>query len=230
MLWKSYDLVGSGSAKNFRNIVGVLAVHYPYMFSEDPMRELADGQRVRLFGGKGLGGVTGLISLPKTLQQKYHRRLGEPLGSSQKRRSTATGSGRTVPRKRRVIYGVDSRKFFATGNVEALLAALRAQGVESDSARREAVFAAHRCALQQILLSDEREKVRSFWKDLLHCQEQFAWLTQRRVADTIREQAAKHFGILGRILKVHLPLPYLKVWYICLSRVSKYCTYASADP
>jgi hypothetical protein len=203
------------------------------MFSEDPMRELADGQRVRLFGGKGLGGVTGLISLPKTLQQKYHRRLSEPLGSAQKRRSTTAagaGSGRTVPRKRRVIYGVDSRKFFATGNVEALLAALRAQGVESDSARREAVFAAHRCALQQILLSDEREKVRSFWKDLLHCQEQFAWLTQRRVADTIREQAAKHFGILGRILKVHLPLPYLKVWYICLSRVSKYCTYASADP
>jgi hypothetical protein len=66
----------------FRKVVGVLAIRDPYMFLEDP-EVTVQGIKVWLFG---TGGLTGIKSLPKTLQQKFSRQLEAKHGTVTKKR------------------------------------------------------------------------------------------------------------------------------------------------
>jgi hypothetical protein len=101
---------------SLRQVVGVLANQYPYMFLDDPMLTV-QGITVRPFRGKGTGGVTGVSSLPKALQQKFTRMLDVKHGvvKKKKRKLPDENSERRVPTKKRKVYGVQGEKFYLTG-------------------------------------------------------------------------------------------------------------------
>jgi hypothetical protein len=201
------------------------------MYSADPVKVLPNGLRVRRFASRGTGGVNGVKSVPNVLLQKYRRIFNGPPaltksaagGGGIKRKCTGSpqaknspGAGGTVRKKRR-LYAVSKSRFFAEGSVDALRSALAACAV-ADYAGREAVFAAHREAVQTLLraikecapesYSNWLESVPSgFWADVLHCGHQLEWLMAGlSVVESIRTEVHNQFRCLRAVLQVPVPL------------------------
>ena len=127
-------------------------------------------------------------------------------------------------------YAVNRIKFYATGDVEELHTAATSF---ANFNSREAVFAAHREALQEVLRSVKTAVAPSplrsvktavaapssplldlvpggFWADIRHGQHQFEWLTGLSIVNSIREEAQTQFVFLRAVLQVDgfdYPLP-----------------------
>ncbi len=97
---------------------------------------------VRQFKGKGLGGLSGISSLPKAMQQKCARLLEDKHGIVKKKRDLSNGNTNRQVSK---VYGVSTNKFYldVTVKQDTLLDDLET------TEEREAWFAEHQQIIQK---------------------------------------------------------------------------------
>jgi hypothetical protein len=188
----------------FRQICGVLSNRYPYMFLQDPMVTV-QGIRVRQFVGKGAGGVTGISSLPKALQQKFSRMMEAKHGvvkPKKKRDLPEEYTEPQVPKKRKKVYGIHNEKFYATGTEEqqTLLAELEFLDTVEE---RESLYSKHRKDVQHCLTSsrDLFKAVPGFFACLTHVESHFEWLTGKGIAKTIEEELPRQFKLVKSVVQ-----------------------------
>jgi hypothetical protein len=188
----------------FRQVVGVLANRYPYMFLEDPAVTV-QGIKVRLFDGKGTGGLTGIKSLPKTLQQKFSRQLEAKHGNVTKKRKRDPkdeNSQRQVPRKKKKVYGILNDKYYPdpTEDQERFLGEVEyLESIEEG----EAKFSTQREDLQNRLVKsmDIFTAVPGFFSSVSHAEKHFKWLTGTDIAKNIETGLPLQFKIVQCVVK-----------------------------
>jgi hypothetical protein len=187
----------------FREVVGILSNRYPYMFLEDPTVTV-QGQRIRQFTGKGTGGLFGVKSLPKSLQQKFSRMLESKLGvvKKKKRDLPDENSQVKVPKRKKRVYGITSDKFNAekTEDLDTFLGEV--ENVASTE-EREAIFAHHRKDLQHKLVNSKNlfTAVPGFFDSLSHAENHFVWLTGKDIAKNIENDLSRQFKIVQCVVK-----------------------------
>ncbi len=188
----------------FRQVCGVLANRYPYMFLEDP-KVTVDGITFRQFIGKGTGGVTGISSLPKALQQKFAKMLDQKHGviKQKKRRDLPDGnSAHTAPKKKRKVYGVHSDKYYVSGTEGQMNFLGMLDSLES-AEEREELYSENREDVQNILSSstDMFSAVPGFFNTLTHAENHFQWLTGKNIAQTIEAEVPRQFRLMKSVVQ-----------------------------
>lgn len=189
----------------FRQVVGVLANRYPYMFLEDPTVTV-QGIKIRQFVGKGSGGLTGISSLPKALQQKFARMLESKNGLSsekkKKRDLPDENSEHQIPKKRKKVYGINSDKFYVKGTEEQDNFLREAECVDSVE-EREAMFVVRRKDVQHRLITskDMFTAVPGFFSHLSHAENHVEWLTGKNIAKNIQAELPRQFKILKCVVQ-----------------------------
>jgi hypothetical protein len=184
----------------FRQVVGVLANRYPYMFLEDPTVTV-QGIKIRQFVGKGTGGLTGISSLPKALQQKFARMLESKNGlfseKKKKRDLPDENSEHQMPKKKRKVYGITSDKFYVQGTEEQETFLGEVEYVESVE-EREAMFSERRKDVQHRLVTSKEmfSAVPGFFSSLSHAENHFQWLTGKNIAKNIQAELPRQFKLL----------------------------------
>jgi hypothetical protein len=137
------------SASFFRQLVGILANNYPYMFLGDPTVTV-QGMQVPHFHGNGTGGLTGISSFPKTLQQKFSRMLESKHGLVKKKRDLPDENSEAKVSKKR-------SNFIVSGWTGIMLTSLRnipRRGrVVTSTEERESIFCDHKTDLQHKLVN-----------------------------------------------------------------------------
>lgn len=191
------------SAAYFRQIVGVLGNRYPGMFLGDPVVTVG-GITVRRFAGKGVGGCTGISSLPKALRQKFARLLEQKTGVVKKKpvRDLPDGTSKhDVARKKKKVYGVLSEKYYIAGTEEndTFLAEIEIVG---NTEEREAMFSLHRNNLQHALVTakDMFTAVPMFFSHLIHAEKHFEWLTGKNLATNIEQELPRQFQLVKAVV------------------------------
>lgn len=183
----------------FRKIVGVLANRYPYMFLDDP-KVIVQGVTVRQFVGKGTGGVTGIASLPKALQQKYGRLLDKKLGviKEPKTKDPVDGDGgQQPPKKKKKVYGIGSEKYYVSGTEDKEVF-LGEVDFATTAEERETMYSQHRKDVQHALVTskDMFSAVPGFFSTLRHADSHFEWLTGKSLKKSIEETLPRQFKII----------------------------------
>lgn len=207
----------------FREVVGVLANRYPYMFLDDPTITV-QGVTVRQFVGKGTGGLTGVRSLPKALQQKFARLLDSKHGvASDKKRKRDLPDGNTehqVPKKKRKVYGIHNEKFYVKGSEDQERFIEELNYAESTEVR-EVLYSAHRKDVQNRLVTskDIFSAVPGFFSSLIHAENHFEWLTGKKISTAIETELPRQFKLVKCVVqkmcttkefKLHLEIAKIK--------------------
>jgi hypothetical protein len=189
----------------FRQVVGVLANRYPYMFLEDPTMTV-QGVTVRQFVGKGTGGLTGIRSLPKALQQKFARMLDSKHGvatDKKKKRDLSDGSTEhQVPKKKRKVYGIHSEKFYVKCT-EAQETFIEELTYAETTEAREVLYSTHRKDLQNRLVTsnDMFSAVPGFFSSLIHAENHFEWLTGKKISTAIEKELPRQFRLVKCVVQ-----------------------------
>jgi hypothetical protein len=191
------------NAAYFRQIVGVLANRYPDMFLEDPMVTVG-GITVRRFAGKGVGGFTGISSLPKALRQKFTRLVENKTGVVKKKTVRDLPDGTSVhqvPLKKKKVYGIPSEKYYVSSTEEKDNFFAELENVENPE-EREAIFSQNRNNLQHALVSsrDIFTAVPLFFSDLVHVERHFEWLTGKSLASSIQQELPRQFKLVKAVV------------------------------
>jgi hypothetical protein len=186
------------SVSFFRQIVGILANHYPYMFLGDPSVTV-QGIQVRQFLGRGTGGLTGISSLPKALQQKFSRMLESkhgPVKKKKKRDLPDENSKVKVPKKKKRVYGVRMDKYYVDKS-EKQDTFLEELEYLTATEEREAMFSDNRNDLQHKLVNSLNIfcAVPNFFDSLCHAENHFKWLTGKDMSKHIETELPRQFKI-----------------------------------
>lgn len=203
------DLLNECDLKNlptvafFRQLVGVLATRYAYMFLDDP-KVTVQGMPIRRFTGKGTGGITGVRCLPKTMQQKFAKMMDHKLGVQRK------GRKRDLPdddkeqervKRKKKVYGIKNDKYYIKDIVdeETFLEELRFLTTVEE---REEMYSRHR-KIVQFCLSQKGDIFRAvpgFFDSLLHVENHFEWLIGQRIIETINTELPKQFRLIQAVV------------------------------
>jgi hypothetical protein len=141
----------------FREVVGILAEKYLYVYGSDPMKEVSHGQWVKKFPFRETGGPSGLKSLPKILQQSF-RKLRDSKGSngnSNETRELAEGPQAKTTESARCMFTEWTTNFYRVGKLSrAEVTRKLEQGRASLGFEgREEMFSSNRESFRQQLLN-----------------------------------------------------------------------------
>jgi hypothetical protein len=185
----------------FRKVVGVLANRYPYMFLDDP-KVTIQGVTFRQFEGKGTGGVTGINSLPKSMQQKFGRMQDKKLGivKQPKKRAGDDGAEPQAPKKKKRVYGIGHEKYYCAGTDEKEVFLGEVDFVTTTE-EREAMYSEHRKDIQHSLVNgvDIFTAVPGFFTSLTHALRHFEWLTGKNLETSIEGSLPRQFKIIQAV-------------------------------
>lgn len=190
----------------FREIVGILATKYPYMFLDDPRKTVEGMGEVRKFTSRGSGGATGVSSLPKVLRQKFSRLLEEKNGvSKEKKRKTDLSDGsaerHAPPKKKKKVYGILSERYYSSPSEEKENFLSDLELAETDE-EREDLFRKYRKDVQHILSTsvDMFSAVPGLFSSIAHVKEHFEWLTGKSIATKVNEELPKKLKLLRPVV------------------------------
>jgi hypothetical protein len=190
----------------FRQIVGVLSNRYPYMFLEDPSL-VVQGVKVRLFQGKGTGGLSGVRSLPKALQQKFARLLEAKNGVKTEKKpkrdlQDGTTEQQAANKKKKKVHGIKTDIYYVKGTEQQDTFLEEVSSVES-SEDREVLFSQHRKDLQHRLVSSQDifSAVPGFFSELVHGENHFQWLTGKNLEASIEHGMQRQFKIIQAVVQ-----------------------------
>ena len=193
------------SAAFFRQIVGILATKYPFMFLADP-KITVEGLTVRKFLRKGTGGLVGIASLPKVLRQKFSRIVEDRQGTVRvKKRDLSDGSSKSTEKKsnkKRKAYGIPNNKYYASGSEEQASFIEELKHAKSKE-EKELLFSQHRNDVQHIFTTstDMFSAIPGFFTDLVHARHHFEWLTEKKISQVIDEELPKMLRFLKAVLQ-----------------------------
>lgn len=166
----------------FRKLVEILAEKYPYMYSSNPMA-VVDGKEERLFDSRGTGGLHGVETLPKVLQEKFRaiqKSSAFPLNpvdadvEDEEEEEEAGGKAK----RRKYVYGLDQNKYYSSaGKTTKTRLSAKLQKVRQFEEREE-LYSNSRSSVQNMLTTSEDfyTAVPGFFEDPRHCRNQFEWM------------------------------------------------------
>lgn len=188
----------------FRQLCGVLSNRYPYMFLEDP-KVTIQGITIRRFIGKGTGGLTGISSLPKAMQQKFAKMLENKKGTVKQKRTRDLpddDSEHPLPKKKKKVYGVVSENYY-TKESENFETFLREVHFPNTVHEREAMYSEHRKDVQHCLSTsqDMFSAVPGFFGSVLHAETHFKWLTGKSLAENIDAELPRQVRLVKYVVE-----------------------------
>lgn len=188
----------------FRQLCAVLSTRYPYMFLEDP-KVTIQGITIRRFVGKGTGGLTGIRSLPKAMQQKFAKMIDLKNGveKAKKRRDLPDDDCEyPQPKKKKKVYGIQSGKYYvkSSEDVESFLAELNNVNTTEE---KEAMYSQNRKDVQHCISTckDMFTAVPGFFDSLSHVESHFQWLTGQNIEQNIGKELPKQFRLVKCVVE-----------------------------
>lgn len=212
----------------------LLAAKYEYMYNKDPEKKVKDPEKnaeqnaeqnaeenseenakknvvlVRLFSGRGFGGIRGLDGFESQLQEKVRRAASRsrligktPKLSISSARRAGVKKPKAAPKKRmKKVYGVSKAKFYPAGDPDepGLLEELRGAVTKED---REKVFGRQRSNVQLIFWRRTDSiftAIPGFFEDPLHIQKHFEALSTTCVARNVEENIDQQMGYLCKVI------------------------------
>ena len=179
-----------------------LGTVYPALFRDEDLGP----DEIHVYHGYGLGGLRGLKGLPDRICNMYRDKFNEKKRKKLINESEDFLQEDEEPNKRgkkKLMYGVNNQRFYATNNSKSSLEALKTAGKIEQFETREQIFEDNRSALMKLMRNKDKmvsNVCEGFWRHPKHVENHFYYLTDTEISSKIRQTLVGHLEYMEEYL------------------------------